>query len=101
MNTTEQTLWEVTLTGPTSFGPSSVFRSLLPWNQPKWRKVTIQMNVGSEACPDWDHVNLCMTGIQELITMADGLLSDDVLGALQTHLNVIEVETLKRPPREA
>jgi hypothetical protein len=99
MTTPDPTLWEVTLSGPTSFGPSSVLQSLLPWNQPKWRKVTIQMRVGSEECPDWDHVNLCMTGIQELITMADGLLSDDVLGALQAHLTVIEVETLKGPPR--
>jgi hypothetical protein len=57
------------------------------------------MNVGSETCPDWDHVNLCMTGIQELIAMAEGLLSDDVLGALEAHLNVVEVETLRGPPK--
>lgn len=99
MSTSEQTLWEVTLTGPATFGPSSILHSLLPWAKPEWRKVTIQMNVGSEACPDWDHVNLCMTGIQELITMSEGLLSDEVLGALQAHLNVVEVQTLKGPPK--
>jgi hypothetical protein len=99
MSTAELTLWEVTLTGPTSFGPSSILQSLLPWNRPKWRKVKIQMDVGSETCPDWDHVNLCMTGIQELIAMAEGLLSDDVLGALKAHLNVVEVETLRGPPK--
>ena len=99
MSTAEQTLWEVTLTGPATFGATSILHSLLPWTKPEWRKVTIQMNVGSEECPDWDHVNLCMTGIQELITMAEGLLSDEVLGALRAHLDVVEVETFRGPPK--
>jgi hypothetical protein len=99
MSTSERTLWEVTLTGPTTFGPSSILHSLLPWAQPEWRTVTIQMSVGSDSCPDWDHVNLCMTAIQELITMADGFLTDEVLGALQTHLDVVEVKTFRGPPK--
>ena len=98
MSSTEPNLWEVTLTGPVTFGPSSLLYSLLPWNQPRWRQVTIQMRVGSEECPDWDHVNLCMTAIQEMITMTGGLLSDDILAALQEHLEVREVKTFRGPP---
>jgi hypothetical protein len=40
-----------------------------------------------------------MTAIQELITMADGFLTDEVLGALQTHLDVVEVKTFRGPPK--
>lgn len=98
MSHAEPNIWEVTLAGPVTFGPSSLFYSLLPWNQPMWREVTIQMLVGSERCPDWDHVNLCMTAIQEMITMSGGLISDEVLAALQEHLDVIDVRTYKGPP---
>jgi len=94
----DTTTWEVTLSGPATFGPSSILYSLLPWNQPTWRQVKIQMEVGSESCPDWDHVNLCMTAIQEMITMSGGLLSDEVLSALQEHLDVVEIKNLRSPP---
>lgn len=98
MSGTESNVWEVTLAGPATFGPSSLLQSLLPWNQPVWREVKIQMLVGSDRCPDWDHVNLCMTAIQEMITMSGGLLSDEVLSALQEHLDVIDVRTYKGRP---
>jgi hypothetical protein len=35
-----------------------------------------------------------MTAIQELISMANGTISDDVLAALETHVDVVDVETL-------
>ena len=92
-------LWEVTLSGPRSLGEPSLWSFLNPWSKTEWREITIQMEVGSEECPDWDHVNLRMTAIQELITMANGTLSDDVLAALQAHVNVVGVETLRAPPR--
>ena len=98
MNATAPNLWEVTLTGPVTYGSSSLLYALLPWNQPTWRQITIQMRVGSEACPDWDHVNLCMTAIQDMITMTGGLLSDDILAALQNHLDVIDIKTFRGPP---
>jgi hypothetical protein len=91
-------LWQVKISGPRALGSTSLWALLNPWNRTEWREVTIQMRVGSEECPDWDHVNLCMTAIQDLITMADGTISDDVLAALQAHVNVVDVQTLRSPP---
>jgi hypothetical protein len=91
--------WEVKLSGPTSVDTPSLWTLLTPWNKPEWREITIQMHVGSEDCPDWNHVNLCMTAIQELITMTHGTISDEVLAALQPHVDVIDVRTLRAPPR--
>lgn len=87
-------VWEVKLSGPSVHGDTSLWALLMPWNRPRWREVTIHMKVGSEECPSWDHVNLCMTAIQDMITMANGAISDEVLAALQAHLNVTHVETL-------
>lgn len=98
MNTTAEDLWEVTLTGPATLGHASVLRSLLPWNRPMWRQITIQMHVGTEECPDWNHVNLCMTAIQDMILESDGLISDEVLTALQAHLDVVEIKSFRGPP---
>lgn len=100
MSVGAEDLWEVTLTGPATFGPSSVLYSLLPWNRPLWRQITIQMHVGTEGCPDWDHVNLCMTAIQDMIVESDGLISDEVLAALQAHLDVVDIKTFRGPPSE-
>lgn len=99
MTAAKTDLWEVTLTGPTTFGPASILHSLLPWNRPMWRQITIQMRVGSEECPNWDHVNLCMTAIQDMIVASDGLISDNVLAALQAHLAVVDIKTFRGPPQ--
>ena len=100
MNTeTPHETWQVKLSGPTSIDAPSLWSLLNPWNKAEWREITIQMQVGSEECPDWDHVNLCMTAIQELITMANGTISDEVLAALQAHVDVVDVRTLRAPPR--
>lgn len=96
----DQNLCSVTLVGPAYFGPSSPLLALLPWTQPEWRRLTIAMRVGTEQFPDWDHVNVCLTAIEELILMADGLLSDDVLSALQAHVDVVSYETFRGPPRD-
>jgi len=93
-------VWEITLSGPRSIGSTSLWSLLNPWNKPEWREVTIQMKVGSEGCPNWDHVNLCMTAIQELIMMANGTISDEVLAALQAHVDVVGVQALRPPPRQ-
>jgi hypothetical protein len=97
---TPHEIWEVKLSGPTSVAIPSLWSTLNPWKKTEWREITIQMEVGSDDCPDWDHVNLRMTAIQELITMADGTISDDVLAALQAHLTVVDVRTLRAPPRQ-
>ncbi len=91
--------WEVTLSGPTSLDTPSLWSLLNPWNTSEWREITIQMRVGSDDCPDWNHVNLRMTAIQDLITMANGTISDEVLAALQAHVDVVDVRTLRAPPR--
>lgn len=92
---TPHEIWQVKLSGPRALGSTSVWALLNPWNKTEWREITIQMRVGSAECPDWDHVNLCMTAIQDLITMADGMISDEVLAALQAHVNVVAVETFR------
>ena len=91
--------WEVKLTGPRALGSTSLLSLLNPWSRPEWRQITIRMQVGTEECPDWNHVNLCMTAIQELVAMANGTISDEVLTALQAHVNVVDVQTLRSPPR--
>jgi hypothetical protein len=93
-------LCSVTLVGPAHFGPASPLLALLPWTQPEWRRLTIAMRVGTDQFPDWDHVNLCLTAIEELLLMADGLISDEVLGALQANVEIVSLESFRGPPRD-
>lgn len=93
-------LCSVTLVGPAHFGPASPLLALLPWTQPEWRRLTIAMRVGTDQFPDWDHVNICLTAIEELLLMADGLISDEVLSALQANVEIISLESFRGPPRD-
>jgi len=69
-------------------------------NPPEWRRLVLELRVGSERCPDWDHANLCLTAIQDLVKLADGCMSDEVVQALTTHMEVVSYETFRRaPPR--
>jgi len=93
-----QDVCHVTLVGPAYFGPASPLIALLPWTQPEWRRIVLEFQVGTELCPDWDYANLCLTAIEELITMADGLLSDDVLQAISANVPIISLESFRGPP---
>jgi hypothetical protein len=68
-------------------------------NPPQWRRLVLELRVGSERCPDWDHADLCITAIQDLVKLADGYMSDEVVTALTTHMEVVSYETFRGPPR--
>ena len=98
MNFNDADVYQVTLVGPAHFGPQSPLLSLLPWTKPEWRRLTVELQVGTDYCPDFEHLDLCLTAIEELMTMADGLLSDEVIDAIRTHLPIVSFETFKGPP---
>jgi hypothetical protein len=54
MSTYGQDTCHVTLVGPAYFGPSSPLIALLPWTQPEWRRIVVELQVGTDTCPDWD-----------------------------------------------
>lgn len=58
--------------------------------------MVLELRVGSERCPDWYHANICMNAIKDLIKIADGFLTDEVVTALQTHMDVVSFETYSR-----
>jgi hypothetical protein len=99
MNSYDQDICHVTLEGPAHFGPSSPLIALLPWTQPEWRRIVVEFHVGTDQCPDWNYANLCLTAIEELIMMADGLLSDDVLQAISANVPIVSLESFRGPPR--
>jgi hypothetical protein len=73
--------------------------AVLPWTKPEWRRVVIQLEVGSDQWPSWDRVNLGLTAIQEMLLMADGYLSDEIMDALRNNVTIVEVQTFRGPPR--
>jgi hypothetical protein len=90
----------LTLVGPASKGTSRPSPLKLQiHNPPQWRRLVLELRVGSDRCPDWDHANLCVTAIQDLIKLADGCMSDEVVAALTTHMEVVSYETFRGPPR--
>lgn len=97
--TAEQKLCRVTLEGPASRAPRRGLLSLCRSSRLEWRRLTLELRVGSERCPDWDHANLCLTAIQDLIKISDGLMTDDVIKALRTHMDVISYETFRGAPK--
>lgn len=88
--------YQVTLVGPSGSKPNKV-RRLGPWTKIEWRKLVIELEVGSEQFPTWDAANLCMQAIQDLIKMNDGMMSDAVIDAISTHTKVISFQTFRGP----
>ncbi len=86
-------LCRVTLRGPAT---SAAKRSVLsPWPRSEWRELIIELRVGSQECPDWAHANLCLTAVQDLIKMSDGLLTNEVVNALKAHVNVVSYQSFR------
>lgn len=77
---------KVTLSG--LIEPAAPFSVLNPrtWGAAKSQQIELEMHVGSEQCPDWDHANKCLTAILQLVTLQDGYLNEAVTAALTTHL---------------
>lgn len=96
----EHTVCRLTLVGPASKrAPRPSPLKLQIHNPPQWRRLVLELKVGSERCPDWNHANLCVAAIQDLVKLADGYMSDEVVTALTTHMEVVSYETLSAPPR--
>ena len=57
----------------------------------------VDIEVGTEQFPTWDTANVCVQAIQDLLKMNDGLLSDTVLQALQTHVKVVSLQSFRGP----
>jgi len=89
----------VTLVGPATRNEKTKPLRLQSWSGREWRRLILELRVGSEACPDWDHANVCLNAIQDLVKLSDGLMSDDVVSALRTHMQIVSYETFRGPPK--
>jgi hypothetical protein len=77
---------KVTLSGPLE--PAAPFSPFNPrtWGTAKSQQLELEMHIGSEQCPDWNHANKCLAAILHLVTLQDGYLNEAVTAALTTHL---------------
>lgn len=98
MSSSSHELCYVTLEGPAFLTPWSPLTAIFPWTKPEWRRIVVELKVGSEQWPTWDRVNLGLTAIQEMLLMADGCLSDEVITALRNNVTILELETFRGPP---
>jgi hypothetical protein len=92
-----ETICRLTLVGPVNaaHGEKSVTSKL--WSGSPWRRLVVELEVGGPTCPNWDHANVCLTAIQDLIKMNDGFMSDEVIEAISTHMKVVAQENFRGP----
>ncbi len=99
-----QNIHHFTLEGPATAEPATIsslfFLRKKPGKKTEWRRIKVQMNVGTESCPSWDHLNLILTAVQELVTMNEGFISDTVVEAIRTNLQVVDYKTFQGPPQD-
>jgi hypothetical protein len=67
-------------------------------SKPEWRKLVLELRVGTERCPTWDHANICLTAIKDLVKLNDGLMTDAVVEALKAHMDIVSYETFRSRP---
>jgi hypothetical protein len=97
MNTQESNACRITLVGPAGRSERPALLRLKPWSRTEWRKVVIEVRVGTERWPTWESANVCINAIKDLVKVSDGLLSDSVVTALKTHVDVVSYETFRGP----
>ena len=97
--TAEPTTYKLTLVGPAHRDDRRGLRRLGPWSGAEWRRVVVQLEVGSERCPSWEHANVCLTAVQDLLKLNEGFMTDVVVEALKAHMDVVSYETFRGPPR--
>lgn len=93
----EERTCHITLVGPRGEKARSKMLRLGPWTKNEWRRLVVEFKVGTEQFPDWDSVNTCMQGVQDLIKVNQGKLTDTVIDALSANLKVIKYETFRGP----
>jgi hypothetical protein len=96
----EPNLCRVTLVGPAQPQDKRGLLSVLMNSKPEWRRLIIEVRVGTERWPDWDAVNVCLSAMKDLVTLNEGYLTDEVVKALETHVDVVSYETFRGPPAE-
>ena len=95
----ESEVCRVELLGPSSKSEKANPLRLSLGSKPQWRKLVLELRVGSERCPDWDHANICLTAIKDLVKLNDGFMTDGVVEALKTHMDIVSYETFGSRPR--
>lgn len=88
----------LTLVGPSQRDQRRNLLKLKPWSGTEWRRVVVRIDVGSDKCPSWDDATVLLTAVQDLLKLANGILSDDVINALKTHTTVLSYERFRGPP---
>jgi hypothetical protein len=91
-------LCRITLMGPAERSQKANLVRLKLGKKAEWRKLVVELKIGSERWPDWSSANVCLTAMQDLIKMNEGFLTDEVVQAIQTHLDVVSYEIVN-PPR--
>jgi hypothetical protein len=76
----------VTLTGPAAPAPAFSVFNPRTWRNQENTHIQLEMQIGTKSCPDWDHANLCLSAICDLVVRQDGYLDGAVVTALTTHL---------------
>jgi hypothetical protein len=89
----------VELLGPSSRSEKANLLRLSLGSKPQWRKLVLELRVGSERCPNWDHANICLTAIKDLVKLNDGFMTDAVVEALKAHMEIVSYETFGSRPR--
>ncbi len=97
MESNDPNLCRITLMGPAERSQKANLVRLKLGKRAQWRKLIIELKIGSERWPDWSSANLCLTAMQDLIKINDGFLTDEVVGAIQTHLDVVSYEIVPPP----
>ncbi len=90
----------LTLVGPSQRGERRSLLKLKPWSGTEWRRVVVRLDVGSDECPTWERANVILTAVQDLLKLAGGVLSDDVINALKEHMRVVSYERFRGPPAQ-
>jgi|688.fasta_scaffold63811_5 hypothetical protein len=90
----------LTLVGPSQRGERRSLLTLKPWSGTEWRRVVVRLDVGSEECPTWERANVILTAVQDLLKLAGGVLSDEVIDALKEHMRVVSYERFRGPPAQ-
>jgi hypothetical protein len=98
-SSSDPNLCRVTLVGPAAKEQKRNLLRLKPWSGSEWRRVVIEMKIGTDRWPTWDQANVCLCAIQDMLKLTDGYLTDEVVNALTTHVDVVKYETFRGAPR--
>ena len=91
-------LCRVELLGPSKRSQKSNPLRLSLGSKPEWRKLVLELRIGSSRCPSWEHANICLTAIKDLIKLNEGFMTDAVIEALKAHMDIVSYEKFRSQP---